>query len=447
MIMKDKCPQLPAKSAGLSPLVKERLAATLAKLVPQWQAEPALDYKRVTRPTGPHSCSTTTESYQGTQSWGAFRQKVAETEIIQSLEKLLHEQQPELLGYVMTDHGQNGRKIQDCFSLCMILSKEIVRRIGSSSLKEAVTGVVSDLDNLLITEIAECQVFTALNGLKLPDEVDRIDLDEGLYIRALTNEEIAELGSYDIASSIFLYDFSPLSVTTALISKRPSLIKLSLNNKEHIPVSASHQLYRAQISNVLEALHILKSGCVGRVVSSITVHPTILPNMNGTSSAPIAVNPCRVMQLSQEDIDKFVLLYKALVATQRNEVKIAAARLLDAESRLSPVDALLDAVIGLEALLNNDRAEISFRVALNYGFLGPIADRRKRFDDIREVYKIRSSVVHGGLNKDASRLYKHAQLAKECLRDALTRFLTDESLMGNKKLDGDFWLDRVLPPI
>lgn len=446
LIMKEISPQLPVKSAGLSPIVKDRLADTLAKLVPQWQAEPAANWKRVTRPSGIDSYSITIEPYQGWRSLMSFSQKVAGIEIIQSLERLIYEQQRELLGYVITDHSDGSRKIQDCFSLCMILLKEIVRRIGSSSsLEGAIFSVISDIDNLLITETAEYHFFTALKGLKLPDQVDRIDLDGGLYLQALTNEEIAELISYDIDSG-HQYDFSPLSVTTALIFKRPGLIKLSVDKKGQALASASHDIYLEQINSVLEALHIFKSGCVARVVSSITVHPTILPNMNGNSSSPLVVNPCfRDIKLNQEDTKNFVKLYKAFVATQRNEVKIAAARLVDAESRTSPVDTLLDAVIGLEALLNNDRAEISFRVALNYAFLCPIVDRRKRFEDIRDVYKTRSSVVHGGLNKDASRLYKHAQLAKECLRDALTRFLTDESLTGHKKLDSDFWLDRVLP--
>ncbi len=433
--MKDTPPQPPMKSLGLAPLVKQHLVATLAKIVPQWQAEPPIDHKRVTRPTGPDSCATSIDSYQGWQSQRKFRQKVVGTEIIQSLEKILHEQQPELLG------------IQNCFVFCMVLSKEIVRRIGSSSsLETAISSVISDLENLLITEVAEREVFTTLNGLKLPNGVDRIDLDEGLYIRSLTIDEITEIGSNDI----FLknqYDFSPLSVTTALISKRKISIKLSPEIKVSTPASTNCQLYREQISNVLETLHILKNGYVNHLASVTTIHPTILPNMSGHSFGPLVVNPCREIKLSQEDINNFVPLYKERVATQRDELKIAAARLLDAEGRISPVDALLDAVIGLEALLNNDHAELSFRVALNYAFLGTTAGRRKRYDNIRKVYNARSCIVHGGQKlKSKKDVLKHAKLAKECLRDALMRFLTDETLIGNKKLDTHFWIDRVLPP-
>ena len=172
--------------------------------------------------------------------------------------------------------------------------------------------------------------------------------------------------------------------------------------------------------------------------------------MSGHSSAPLVVNPFSFMELSQGDIDSFIQLYKALAETRRDELNIAAARLLDAESRFSPVDALLDAVIGLEVLLNpNVRSELSFRVALNYAYLGPAAERRKRYENVRDVQLTRNRVVHGGLNlrsKDAPRLHEHAELAKVCLRDSVVRFLTERSLRGTQKLDADFWLDRVLPP-
>jgi hypothetical protein len=172
--------------------------------------------------------------------------------------------------------------------------------------------------------------------------------------------------------------------------------------------------------------------------------------MSGHISAPLIVNPCSMMELGQDDVAKLIELYRALAKTRLNELNIAAARLLDAESRISSVDAVLDAVIGLEVLLNpNDRAELSFRVALNYAYLGPVAERRERYENVRDVQVTRNRVVHGGLNlasKDVARLHEHATLAKSCLRDALLRFLTDRTLMGTQKLDVDFWLDRVLPP-
>jgi hypothetical protein len=142
-------------------------------------------------------------------------------------------------------------------------------------------------------------------------------------------------------------------------------------------------------------------------------------------------------------------LLGSIRAGVRDVVRIAADRLLDAENRLSPVDALLDAAIGLEALLNpNDNSELAFRVALNFAHLATAEHRRERYERVRTIQKTRNRVVHGGLNlhsPNAPIIGEHADLAKACLRDAVKCFLLDPGLAGNRTLDAEFWLDRILP--
>lgn len=446
--MHNDKPKPKAGTSGLAHDVKQRLTATLSKMVSEWVAEPAADWKRVPRPTGAGSFSINIEPYQGVQSWISFRKKYVGTTDMDLLDKLLREQQPELLGYVCHDSG--SQLIQDCFALCSCLSREAALRISEySSIDAAVASVVSDLETVLSTRSGEREILTVLTGLKLPEGDERIDLDSGLYIRLLTADEIADLGSNDISSES-RYDLTSRFVTAAVISEKPISVWLTQSYENFAPDFSGAQNHQEQIGRILGALHIVKSGRVGVLVDFTKIRPTILPNMSGHSSAPLVVNPFSFMELTHEDVVRFVSLYKALAVTQRDELNIAAARLLDAESRMSPVDGLLDAVIGLEVLLNpNDRSELSFRVALNYAYLAPASERRKRYEDVRDVQQSRNRVVHGGLNlrsKDAPRLHEHAELAKVCLRDAVVRFLTDESLVGSQKLDADFWLDRVLPP-
>lgn len=446
--MNNEKPKPTVDTAGLVLDVKQRLTATISKMVPEWLAEPPADWKRVPRPTGVGSFSINIEPYQGVQSWISFRKKWVGIADLDLLDKLLREQQPELLGYVCHDSG--SQLIQDCFALCSCLSREAAQRIPQhSSIDAAVSSVVSDLEKVLTTRSGEREILTVLTGLKLPEGLERIDLDNGLYIRLLTADEIADLGSNDISSES-RYDLTSRFVTAAVIAEKPISIRLTQSYENFAPDFSDAQNHQEQMGNILGALHIVKSGRVGVLASFTKIRPTILPNMSGHSSAPLVVNPFSFMELTQEDVDRFVCLYKSLAITQRDELNIAAARLLDAESRISPVDALLDAVIGLEVLLNpNDRSELSFRVALNYAYLAPATERRKRYESVRDVQQSRNRVVHGGLNlrsKDAPRLHEHAELAKVCLRDTIVRFLTDKSLVGSRKLDADFWLDRVLPP-
>lgn len=436
-------------TVGLVPDVKQCLSDVLSKMVPEWLAEPAADWKRVPRPTGVGSFSINIEQYQGVQSWISFHKKHAEREDLDFLNKLLREQQPELLGYVCHDNG--SQLIQDCFALCSCLAQEAAQRIPVyPSIDAAVSSVISDLEKLLTTSIAEREILTALTGLKLPEGVERLDLDSGLYLRLLTAEEIADLGSNDISLES-RYNLTSRFVSVAVISESPISIRLTPTYEDLTPDFSDAQNHQERIDRLLGALHIVKSGRVGVLASFTKIRPPILPNMSGHSTAPLVVNPFSFMELTQEDVNRFVSIYKALAETQKDELTIAATRLLDAETRVSPIDALLDAVIGLEVLLNpNDRSELSFRVALNYAYLAPAAERRRRYENVRDIQISRNRVVHGGLNlrsKDAARLHEHAELAKVCLRDAITRFLTDRSLVGSRKLDADFWLDRVLPPL
>ena len=434
--------------SGLDPDVRQRLAEALSKMVPEWMAEPAADWKRVPRPTGVGSYSVNIEPYQGIQSWIAFRKKHANSKELTALDQVLRQRQPELLGYVQ--HASGSQRIQDCFALLACFSREVaVRMSGSISTDNAISSVLGELDGLLKTQVGVREVLTVLNGLKLPDKVERVALGNDLYIRRLTAEEIADFGSNDISSET-RFDITSKFVTAAIVSETPVSIRLTPVHELWTPDWSVTQLHQTKIDNVMAAIHMLKSGRVGILASFDTIRPAILPNMSGHSSAPLVVNPFSFMELSEEEVGRLVTLYNSLSGARRDELSIAAARLLDAESRLSPVDALLDAVIGLEALLNpNDRSELSFRVALNYAYLAKEPERRERYENVRDIQVTRNRVVHGGLNlqsRDASRIHEHCELAKSCLRDATVRFVTDSSLMGQRRLDADFWLDRVLPP-
>ncbi|MGB7816091.1 MAG: hypothetical protein WBL28_07055 [Methylotenera sp.] len=439
---------LPVKSVGLSKNIHQLLQAALLELVPLWQIEPHLDWKRVLRPTGEGSFSINIEPYSGVQTWIGFRKKYSELEILNLLNIEIRKHHPALLGYVI--HQEGMQKIQDVFGLVMPLCKAVISKIGLGISKESAIGqVIAELNQILLKGLATQEVLTVLCGLKLPENINQIELEKNVCIRHLTADEISDMGSNDVSSES-RYDFTSSFSTTALVITQPISVKLS----ENYEVEASNFEFSLQTQKILDsvfcALHVLKLGRVGILVSFRTIYPTILPNMSGHSSAPLIRNPFSFMELNDEEIELFVTLYKKIILNKRDEVKIASARLLDAENRLSPVDSLLDAVIGLEVLLNpNDNSELSFRVALNYAYMGNVDDRRSRYENIRDIQKTRNRVVHGGLNlgsKDAALIHEHATLAKQCLRDCVTRFLMEDAFTSNEKLDVDFWLDRVIPP-
>ena len=79
-------------------------------------------------------------------------------------------------------------------------------------------------------------------------------------------------------------------------------------------------------------------------------------------------------------------------------VALARTRLVSAMLRPSSEDALIDAVVALEALFGDAEGELTFRIATAIAWLlgvdGP--DRRKLFKEARDLYAYRSRIVHGG---------------------------------------------------
>lgn len=437
-----------SKSTGLVSLVSERLQSALCILASRWLDEPAADLQRVVRMTDAGSSSITIEPYQGTQSLLTFRKQVADEKILDSLERAIHEHQPALLGWVK--HSHENTRIQDVFALTAALLREVLRqRKAADSFDNAVAYVIAQLDELLETGCATRETVTALSGLQLPDETDQIQIEDDLQLRRLTTEEMSNIRSGDVVWDV-PSDMPHRFVTTAIVQTRAENVSVTAAHVEFNPDFAAALYQQEQMARVLAALHILKTGGVCLEASYITIHPAILPGMSGLRSVWRVVNPFSFMELTVNDVERFVEIHKSLAANRRDAIEIATLRLHDAETRTSPVDALLDAVIGLEVLLNpNDRSELAFRVALNYAFLGNENERRYRYENVRDIQVTRNRLVHGGINlksKDAAKIHEDAALAKFCLRDTIVKFLTDQSLSGNKKLDADFWLDRVLPP-
>lgn len=446
--MPDQTKSSASQSKGLADIVRQQIEVTLAELVLLWQSEAPVDWKRVVRPTGEGRFSINVEPYCGFKSSINFRNKIVERESLALLDKVIRANQPALLGYVSYPGG--GEVIQDVVGLSTSLCHAALRYMDTQiSAEDAIKRVITELDQILITSYVTHESLIPLSGLKLPEGIKPISLGSNICLRSLTAEEISDIGSNDISSES-KHSIVSRPVTTALVITREVRFTLSERYEEQISDFTFLQENQDYIDPFLCSLHILKTGRVGVVASFTTLRPNILPSMRGHSWAPLVVTPFGSMELTCEEIEVFVDLHQKITSNQRNEVRIAATRLLDAESRLSPVDSLLDSVIGLEVLLNpNDYAELSFRVALNYAYLGNSTDRRKRYENVRDIQKTRNRVVHGGLNlksKDAALIHKHAELAKQCLLDAVQHFLSDKAFAGNSKLDVDFWLDRVIPP-
>lgn len=422
----------------LTQQVFESAVACLTDVYPLWVSQERHDQKRVVNPTGHGSASISIEPYFGIHSLLELHKKLSDRESVADFRKLVDRYNPELNGYL----GLPGfmRKI-DCLDLLLGWCNYIFD-IGRGNVEAARDTIQRFASITNETKIEVCAIV-ALAGLSLPGEVDELRLNDKTVLRKLSPKEIAEIGSNDIFSES-VHDPLGHAVSTCVVQTYHAQAIFAQEALNVDPAPDQND----DIEKLLQAAHIVKSGKAGRFLSFTKYINSPLPVSGTGGSWPIYRPPYPALPLEANDLAPLRDLYQSL-DNSRDEITIAAKRLIDAEHRHSPVDALLDTIIGLETLLNPmDASELSFRVALNYAFLAEEEHRRNRYDEIKKVQKIRNQVVHGGLNlqsPQAQQIHDAAKSGKDLLRDSLKRFLCDPSLMGNQKLTVDFWLNRVIP--
>lgn len=431
----------------LAPEVKHAAIGALRALHPVWVSLPKNDYRRLLRPRGDGSYSIDIEAYHGSFTAIGFFKHLDTSPEVSELSKAIAHHQPELAGHLVLPN--QAMQLGD--------SKELVatwcRALESTEADEDAVDVqiallIEKFSALLDERRLTHRITTSIAGLKLPAKDFTLSLDHGVTLRSMTDDELVELSSQDITFGRE-HDIMGYAVSSCLEFEGFVPFSLELSRQQVLLTPTLEQKARDYTTDVLRALHVLRSGRAGIFMSTGTYTPKLLPNLWQGSTWPLQGAQFASFDLLAEDIDVLLKLLRSIRAGVRDEIRIAADRLFDAENRLSPVDALLDAAIGLEALLNPmDASELAFRVALNYAHLATAEHRRERYERVRSLQKTRNRVVHGGLNlqsADASTIHEHAGLAKACLRDAVQSFLLDPSLSGNRRLDADFWLDRILP--
>lgn len=144
-----------------------------------------------------------------------------------------------------------------------------------------------------------------------------------------------------------------------------------------------------------------------------------------------------VLTLREPQLQDLVKCYEVLAKSKGN-VKIAARRSRRSNLRSDLEDRLLDITIGIEAMLGNEIDELTHRLAQRAAaVLGEQFDPVAIYKSVKQIYGIRSSIVHGGQPKRFEVRLGDQQfqvtaaarfILRELLRDHLLRkqWTTDE---------------------
>ncbi|MFC8956270.1 hypothetical protein ACFT8P_27150 [Streptomyces sp. NPDC057101] len=112
-----------------------------------------------------------------------------------------------------------------------------------------------------------------------------------------------------------------------------------------------------------------------------------------------------------------VARWSASVAKNPANMDMGMRRILSAVSeRFDPLDSFVDAVICWENLFGTNQGEVSFRVAASISHLlepGDAAVRKKLFKEVRDLYGVRSKLVHGSTEPHFVEAHNHRDRAVE----------------------------------
>jgi hypothetical protein len=204
--------------------------------------------------------------------------------------------------------------------------------------------------------------------------------------------------------------------------------------------------------NAMIALRTFKEGAIdyGRIyVAPVTFCP--VPIIGGYASVS-SKSGFGIYHLGDSESQSLIEHAGSVLRLTSQPLRLACSRLADAETRSNAHDAILDAVIGMEAILlaaAPKEGELKFRFSLNYAWTHQCEQRAHAFAFAKNLYDLRSTIAHGGLLKPKGIKFEGrpvsirtaAQLAKLALRRVIKHFLLDTEPRFTKR---EYWESACL---
>jgi hypothetical protein len=317
--------------------------------------------------------------------------------------------------------------------LLRCLAFETIRRTGSTdSNPDVIDQLIREVSDFVDSTVIVIPFLVPLLNFTM-DRTEPIVFDEGIVLRPLTDDEMTQLHG-GLLTGIPRTEAFPLhgfafsgEVTEA---KEPG------TTRSERQLTVREQL-EAKLKRLVLALRTFKAGPVG--YDAIHFNGKGIQSWLGGGSRLGYGNeyvPSGIYKILDAEVQPLQQHMRLVAATLHSSLEAACGRLAAAQARTEPRDMLIDAVVGLEAILlaqTNDerfRGEMRFRFAMNHAVLHETPEERYRqFDIAREFYDLRSVLVHGGqvneckIGEQTLSLREAADRACEMLRITVGRYL------------------------
>jgi hypothetical protein len=278
-----------------------------------------------------------------------------------------------------------------------------------------------------------------------------IDLPAGLRIRRMSDKEVSAFhgGSLGTLGMIRPSSFGPHEFCIEGETEEPKTFGYRKNDEQPVIDRVKGALDRAIL-----CLRTFKGGHIG--YDYVHFFPvSFCPLALGSRCCGDLYVPFDSYTLQVEEFGPLAEHAKLIFSVSEPSMEMACSRLADAETRTRPQDRLVDAVIGMEALLlaglgkEDRKGELKFRFSLHYSTLFDTPeDRHRAFRVAKHLYDLRSIVAHGSslgdgifsVGDEKLKLPEAAKRASETLRYLVRHFLPSVKQAPYKK--PEFW-DRA----
>jgi hypothetical protein len=300
------------------------------------------------------------------------------------------------------------------------------------------------------------QYLSVLDSLAEPDPVRASDLIDGL-LSLIECEEIQFVATLALAGlavgpeGLYLKGVTVRPLSPSELGALAERDFLSVRYREHLLASPAPSPWNERVALVVRTSH-----AKSMQPRSYRVHAVVLAlqlsgfYLHGSGRAIIHTEPgpsllrmsipvnllrtpsTSVRAITTEDLghalDLADRIPEDVFFAPSSRSSIALHRLMTAACEASPADAIVDYVIALEAMLLKDSDELSFKHAtFGASFLADErSDRKALFEQLREVYRIRSKVVHGLLGpKDHAHLESTRVIARTLASGVMIKALRE----------------------
>jgi hypothetical protein len=355
-----------------------------------------------------------------------------------SFTKLFFENYPEYEGMVCFG-GFGGRNFSDRVSIFKAVIKRLWIRYetfncNDSAVDEIVEEVIQFVKQPMIRYRFQAQLlnFTMIEST--------LSFPGNLTIRRLNEQEVSAFINDSITPVSFF------GIHEFVIEGEDEFPKTF-----GYPDNIAHPIekVRAVLDRAILCLRTFKQGSIG--YNNVKCKPlNFCPfGLGGTHGKTDMYIPFGRYELLSDEIVLLDDYAKLIFPVSETSMEMALSRLADAEIRTKPQDKIVDAVIGMEALLLaalSSKSELSFRFSLNYSMLFPSDKRPSAFKLAKSLYNIRSTIAHGSsidemVNIDGQNvpLSDAANKATDVLRIIILHFLPQQGAPYKKD---EFWKNK-----